>query len=195
MITYWFFRYLETERDYSSEAVFTTMAVAVLVLAGGYFVGGALGDSLFKRTPRGRVLVAMTGVLAGAVLLTVTLNVPAPNQTLFLVMLSVTALFIPLSSANVISTVFDVTLPEVRSTALAVQYFIEKAGGALAPVTAGLIAVRYSLHHAILWTCVVTWLLCGLFLAGVAYLVPRDIATLRRQMRERAEQEKARHPA
>jgi MFS family permease len=195
VITYWFFRYLETERGYSSEAVFTTMAVAVLVLAGGYFVGGALGDSFFKRTPRGRMLVAMTGVLTGAVLLPLTLNVPVQNQPLFLVLLSITALFIPLSSANVIATVFDVTLPEVRSTALAVQYFVERAGGALAPVTAGLIAVRYSLQDAILWTCVATWLLSGLFLAGVAYVVPHDIATLRRQLHERAEQERARHPA
>jgi hypothetical protein len=134
-------------------------------------------------------------VLTGAVLLPLTLNVAVENQTVFLVLLSITALFIPLSSANVIATVFDVTLPEVRSTALAVQYFIERAGGALAPVTAGLIAVRYSLQDAILWTCVVTWLLSGLFLAGVAYVVPRDIATLRSQLHERAEQERARHPA
>jgi len=192
VITYWFFRYLETERGYSSDSVFTTMAIAVLVVSAGYFVGGALGDFFFKRTPRGRVLVAMTGVLTGAILLAVTLNVPVENQTLFLVLLSLTALFIPLSSANVLSTVYDITLPEVRSTAVAVQYFIESGGAALAPWLAGLIAVRYSLKDAILWISISTWLLCALFFVGVAYLVPRDIATLRRQLRERAQQERAR---
>src|SRR5512136_851186 len=40
VISYWFFRYLETERHYSSDAVLMTMAVAVILLACGYFVGG-----------------------------------------------------------------------------------------------------------------------------------------------------------
>jgi len=191
VITYWFFRYLETERGYSSQAVFTTMAIAVLVLSSGYFVGGAMGDFLFKRTPRGRALVSMTAVLAGAILLAITMAVPVENQMLFLVLLSFTALVIPFASPNVVSTVYDITLPEVRSTAMAVQYFIESAGAALAPLMAGIIAVLYSLHDAILWICVSTWVLCAIFFAVVAYLVPRDIATLRSQLRERAEHERA----
>ncbi len=195
VITYWFFRYLETERGYESEAVFTTMAVAVVVLSVGYFVGGALGDLFFKRTPRGRVLVAMIGVFAGAILLVLTLSVPPENRSLFLILLSTDALFIPFASTNVLSTVYDVTLPEVRSTAVAIQYFIESAGAALAPWLAGLIAVRYSLGDAILWICISAWLLCGLFLIGVAYLAPADIAALRDQLRQRAEQERARHSA
>ncbi len=125
VITYWFFNYLETERGYDQNAVFKTMVIAVLVLAAGYPVGGALGDYFFKRTPRGRALVAMVGVLTGAVLLTLTLSVPNESQGLFMVMLACTALFIPFAAANVISTVYDVTLPEVRSSALSVQYLIE----------------------------------------------------------------------
>ena len=186
VITYWFFRYLETERGYSADAVLMTMVAAVLVLAVGYFVGGAVGDFLFKRTRRGRMLLAATAVLLGAALLYFTMNVPVENQSLFLVMLSLTALFIPFSSPNVISTVYDVTLPEVRSTAVAVQYFIESAGAATAPFLAGLIAVRSSLHDAILIVCGSTWVLCAVFLVVVAYLVPHDIATLRQAMRQRA---------
>jgi MFS transporter, Spinster family, sphingosine-1-phosphate transporter len=190
-ITYWFFRYLETERAYSETAVFSTMAVAVLVLAGGYFVGGAVGDWAFQRSPRGRVVVSMAAVFLGAVMLVITMAVPIQSQTQFMILLSITALFIPIAAPNVIATVYDVTLPEVRSTALAVQYFIEQGGTALAPLMAGVIAVRYSLHSAILWICVSTWLLCGLFFAGVAVLLPKDIATLRAQMSERAQQERA----
>ena len=190
VITYWFFRYLETERNYGPDAVLTTMVPVVLVLALGYFVGGAAGDFLFKRTPRGRLLVSMTAVLLGAVLLTITMNVPVEDQTLFLIMLMVTALFIPFAAPNVISTVYDVTLPEVRSTALAVQYFIESAGAALAPLLAGLIAVRSSLHNAILLICVSTWVVCSIFFAFAAYLVPRDVEALRQAMRERAERER-----
>ncbi len=191
VITYWFFRYLETERGYSSDAVLTTMVVAVAVLASGYFIGGAAGDFLFKRTLRGRLFVSTTAVLLGAVLIFIAMNVPVDNRGLFLVMLSITALFIPFAAPNVISTVYDVTLPEVRSTALAIQMFIESAGAALAPLLAGLIAVRSSLKDAILIICVSAWVLCFIFFAVTAYLVPRDINTLRGQMRRRAEQEMA----
>lgn len=195
VITYWFFRYLEAERHYSEDAVFVTMAPAVLVLALGYFVGGATGDFFFKRTPRGRLLVSMVAVLLGAILLMITLNISLQHQALFLVMLTLTALFIPFASPNVASTVYDITLPEVRSTALAVQYFIENAGAALAPWLAGLIAVQSSLHQAILLICISAWLLCSILLALAAYLVPRDIAALRQALRQRAEREREGGPS
>ncbi len=190
VITYWFFRYLETERGYDEGSVLLTMGVAVMVLASGYFIGGLAGDFFFKRTPRGRLLVSMAAVLLGAVLLSATMAVPKGNQTLFLVLLSATALFIPFASPNVVSTVYDITLPEVRSTALSIQYFIENGGAALAPLLAGIIAVRSSLHVAILVICVVAWLLGSVILGFAAYLVPRDIQTLREQMRQRAEHER-----
>jgi predicted MFS family arabinose efflux permease len=190
VITYWFIRYLQAERRYSDGAVQVTMMVAVLILAAGYFVGGAVGDLLFKRTPRGRLIVSTAAVLIGALLLPLTLSVPVDNQVLFLVMLGVNALFIPFAAANVISTVYDVTLPEVRSTAMAVQRFIESAGAALAPWLAGMIAVRSSLHNAILGICVSAWVLCAVFFVFAAYLVPHDIETLRSQLRQRAAQER-----
>lgn len=191
VIAYWFFNYLETERDYDQNAVFTTMVIAVLILAAGYPVGGALGDYFFKRTPRGRALVAMVGVLTGAVLLTLTLSVPNENQVLFMVMLGLTALFIPFASSNVIATVYDITLPEVRSSALSFQSLVESSGAALAPVMAGLIADQTSLKSAFLLICVSAWIVCGVCFALVAWLVPQDIRVLRRQMAERAAHERA----
>jgi MFS family permease len=187
VITYWFFRYLETERGYKPDAVLLTMAPAVLVLTSGYFIGGALGDFFFKRTPRGRLLVAMAGVLIGAILLTGTMSVPFANQNLFMGLLITTAIFIPFASANVIATIYDITVPEVRSSALAVQYFIENIGAALAPLLAGLVAKNASLHVAILGICVTAWLLGSILLAFTAYLIPPDILALRQQMRARAE--------
>ena len=190
VITFWFFRYLETERNYSSDAVLTTMVPAVLVLAAGYFVGGAIGDRLFKRTPRGRLIISTIGVVMGAVMLLITLAVPVENQGLFLILLMLTALFIPFASPNVIATVYDITLPEIRSTAMAVQSFVESIGAALAPLMAGMIAVGSSLQNAILLICISAWILCAIFFTAAAYLIPRDIETLRAQMRERAAQER-----
>lgn len=197
VITFWFFDYLASERGYEEGAILTTMAPAVLVLAAGYFIGGSLGDALFKRTPRGRLLVAMGAVMAGAILLTFTINVPVENRTLFFFLLCATALFIPFASPNMISSVYDITLPEVRSTALSVQYFIENAGAAAAPLLAGYIADQpgSSLQVAILAICVTAWIFGSIFLAFAAYLIPKDILTLRAQMADRAETEKARQAA
>ena len=44
----------------------------------------------------------------------------------------------PWASPNVISTVYDITLPEVRSTAVSIQYFIESLGAAFAPAIVGM---------------------------------------------------------
>jgi MFS family permease len=153
-------------------------------------LGGALGDYAFKRTPRGRALVAATGVLSGAVMLVFTLAVPNENQVLFAILLAGTAIFIPIAAPNVVATVYDVTLPEVRSSALAIQYFIESSGAALAPGIAGLIADQTSLKTAFLLICVSTWVLCGVFYALIAIYVPADVRALRQQMSQRAEQEK-----
>ncbi len=191
MITFWFFTYLERERGYSGTALLVTMGAAVIVLALGYPLGGAVGDFMFRRTPRGRLIVATCGVILGAILMGITLSIPIGNQTAFLALLALTALFIPFASPNVLSTVYDVTLPEVRSTAQAVQSFIEEGGSALAPLIAGIIADRSSLHDAILVICLSTWALCAFFFTFAARLVPHDIATLRTQMRDRAEHEKA----
>jgi predicted MFS family arabinose efflux permease len=187
VITTWFIYYLQTERVYTDDEVMLTMGPVILILAGGYVLGGILGDALFRRTPRGRLIICLGGVLAGTVLLWATMAVPADNRTLFFVLLAATALVVPFSSPNIASTVYDITPPEVRSTALAVESFIENIGSAAAPALAGIIASRYTTHASILGICTVAWILCTLFLGGAVAVIPRDIAALRRQMRERAE--------
>jgi MFS family permease len=58
VLIYWFFRYLETERGYSSGQATTSMLIAIVALSTGYFAGGTMGDALFRRLQRGRLLVA-----------------------------------------------------------------------------------------------------------------------------------------
>ena len=187
VLTYWAFRYLETERGYDTGQATVVMGLVVLVLAAGYFVGGSLGDMAFKRTRRGRVYVSTFGILMGAIFLFLAVRVPMDNPTLFMILLGITALFMPFASPNGAATVHDMVAPEMRSTALAVQYFIEQGGAALAPLAAGLIAVRSSLQTAILATCIGTWLLCALFYSFIARSLPQDMEHLRQLMRARGE--------
>ncbi|MEZ0395855.1 MAG: MFS transporter [Anaerolineales bacterium] len=195
VITVWFFTYLAEERLYDESSILFTMAPIILILASGYFVGGAAGDWLFKRTNKGRILVSSTGVIVGALFLFLAINTPIEARLTFFILMALTALFMPLSSPNVISTVFDVTPPEVRSTAQAVEYFIESSGAAFAPLLAGIIADASNLKTAILTICITAWVLCFVFYLGALFFIDGDIKTLRAQMAERAEREKAKQHA
>lgn len=186
VITYFFFAYLERERGYDANGILFTMAPVILILASGYFVGGAFGDAAFKRTNKGRIIVSSIGVLFGAVFLFLALNTPLDAKNQFFVFMCLTAIFMPLSSANVIATVYDVTAPEVRSTAQATEYFIENAGAAFAPILTGIIADAIDLKTAILLICTVAWGLCFFFYLGAIFTIDRDTKHLREQMAERA---------
>ena len=186
VITYFFFDYLAKERGYDEGSVLLTMGPVVLILASGYFVGGSLGDWAFKRTRKGRILVSSVGVIMGAVFLLLALNTPIEARGVFFVFMALTAIFMPLSSPNVISTVYDVIVPEVRSTAQSVEYFIENSGAAFAPVLAGIIADAFSMGTAIMWVSITAWVLCFFFYLGALFFVEGDIQSLRTQMAERA---------
>lgn len=192
-ITAFIFIYLAEERGYAESEILMTMAPAILVLASGYFFGGALGDFFFRRSQKGRVNVALFGVLIGAILLFITLKIPVGNKALFGIMLGVTALFIPISSPNVTSTVNDVALPEIRSTAMSIQYFIESSGAALSPLITGIIADalrRANNPHprgtAILIICISAWMLCAVFYYITSHFITNDINSLREEMKQRA---------
>jgi MFS family permease len=155
-------------------------------MAFGYYLGGALGDYFFKLTKKSRILVSSAGVILGAIFLATAMLSPIEARTQFFVFMSLTALFMPLSSANVIATVYDVTVPEVRSTAQAIEYFVENIGAAFAPILTGIVADAMSLQTSILSISLIAWALCFIFYLGALFTVDHDIHSLRAQMEERA---------
>jgi MFS family permease len=150
-----------------------------------------LGDWLFKRTNKGRIIVSSIGVLLGAFFIYQAITTPVDQRTTFFVWMILTAIFMPFSSPNVIATVYDITVPEVRSTAQAVEYFIENLGAAFAPILAGSLSLVYGKGNAILWICVVAWGLCFLLYLGALLTIDQDIHGLRTQMAERAAKQRA----
>ena len=188
VITYFFFGYLMTERGYDNNSVLFTMAPVILILAAGYFIGGSIGDALFKRTNKGRILISSFGVLMGALFLYLAITTPVENRTQFFILMCLTAVFMPLSSANVIATVYDVTVPEVRSTAQAVEYFVENTGAAFAPAVTGILASSaLGLPNTIIVLCVSAWLLCFVLYLGALFTIDKDAHDLRTQLAQRAE--------
>lgn len=186
VITYWIFDYLKSERGYDDTQTLLTMVPAVLILAAGYPLGGILGDRLFKKTPKGRVIVGAAGVAIGAILMWITMRIPVGDTLTFGILLAVTALFIPFASPNVLSSFYDVTEPEIRATTNAAQNFVEFGGSAAAPLLAGVIADRSSLGYAILLICTVSWAICFAFFIFAGRYIPKDIADLKKKLAARA---------
>ena len=186
VIVYFFFGYLMLERGYDNDSVLFTMAPVILILAGGYFVGGSLGDTLFKRTKKGRIIISSIGVLLGAIFLYFAMTTPIEARTQFFTFMCLTAIFMPLSSANVIATVYDITVPEVRSTAQATEYFVENTGAAFAPAITGILAEAIGLSNTILILCLSAWAVCFILYTGALFFIDSDINTLRSQMAARA---------
>src|SRR6266545_1648577 len=186
VIIYFIFGYLITERGYDNESVLFTMAPVILILSGGYFIGGWAGDLLFKRSNKGRIIISSIGVLLGAIFFYSAVTTPVEARTQFFVLFCLAAIFAPLSAANVIATVYDITVPEVRSSAQAVEYFVENTGAAFAPILTGIIADAINIQIAILLIPTVAWLLCFFFYLGALFTIDHDTHTLRNQMAERA---------
>lgn len=187
IFSFWFFTYLERERGMNNDSILPIMAISVLAMALGAFVGGWLGDFLFKRTKRGRLIISTTGVLSGSLMMFFTINTPLDNGGLFNILLPLTAFFVLFSGPNIVSTIYDITVPEVRSTALSIQYFIEQFGAASAPLLVGFLADRSTLTNGILIVALTTWALCGVFLLIALLVIPKDISDMRNQLKDRAE--------
>jgi MFS transporter, Spinster family, sphingosine-1-phosphate transporter len=182
----WYFRYLETERALDPGQVMMVVGVFGLLVAGGGVVAGILGDFLFRKTPRGRMFVAFGGILMLLIFFTSALRVPVGNFILFFVLQSIGAIFWSFEWPNAVSTVQDITEPEIRSTAHGIIGVADTFGSTLAPLVAGLIAVGSSLQNAMLWITSIGWLV-GLVLIGIiTWLVPRDVKRLREMMAARA---------
>ncbi len=192
VITYYIFGYLgNSGRGFSDTEILLTMVPAVLIMAAGYPLGGVIGDRLFKKTPKGRVIVGAAGVSLGAVLLYAAIKVPYGDKLAFGILLALASLFIPFASPNVISSFYDVTEPEIRATTNAAQNFIEIGGSFAAPLIAGVIADRTSLENAILIVCVGAWAICFIFFLFAGRFIPKDIAALKAELTGRADALKA----
>ena len=186
VITYYIFGYLGTERGYDDTTTLMIMAPAILLMAVGYPAGGWLGDKIFKKFKGGRLVASEIGVVLGMVGLFLALNTPNDQVLLFGILMCLTAFFMPFASPNIISTMYDVTLPEVRSSAQSVESLIETGGAWAAPILAGLLADATTVGFSIKLICTSAWALCVVFLLAAIFFIPKDIASLHKQLEARA---------
>jgi len=185
VITFWSFRYLEVERNYGPDLISSTMIPAVLMIGAGYFLGGVFGDLAYKKIKTGRLIVSVAGIVLGAIFLTITLALPVENVFAFRILLSITCFFIPLASPNIATSVYDVVLPEVRSSATSIQYFLGNIGSAFAPLLAGAISEISSLHTALLTISLSAWLITAIILGIGIFHFPKDMEKMHSILEDR----------
>lgn len=186
VITFWSFRYLEVERNYTPETISSIMVPAVLMIGAGYFLGGVFGDLAYKKYKTGRLIVSVAGIILGAIFLTITLAMPLEKVFAFRILLSITCFFIPLASPNIATSVYDVVLPEVRSSATSIQYFLGNLGSAFAPLLAGAISEISSLHTALLTISLSAWLITAAILGIGIFYFRNDMEKMHSILKDRA---------
>jgi MFS family permease len=158
-----------------------TVFVQLASMAGAP-VGGWLADAWRRRTPRGRLLVQMIGVLGGAPF--VVLCGLTPSVGMVILALTFWGFFKGLYDANIFASVFDVVRPEARGTAAGFMNAVGwLAGGGSAPVVIGIIAERESLSLAIALASTVYVAAAVLLLMGILFFVKRDVAKMQEEIR------------
>jgi len=99
---------------------------------------------------------------------------------------AVTAFILPMVGPNVSAAVTDVIEPEARSSGDALVRVFEYGGSSTAPLISGYLANAFGLGMGILYVSFTT-LACGVLFTVLAFVMPKDILNLRKEMSERAE--------
>lgn len=184
----WYFRYLETEGGLTPANTTMVMGLFAIVVAVGTFTAGALGDWAFKRTPRGRILVATGGILMLIVFFGGALRVsPAENFGLFFTLQTIGAFFWSFAWPNAVSTIQDIVEPEIRSTAHSVMGIAETLGSTLAPLAAGVLAVGATLQSSLVTITTIGWGAGIILMVVVMIFLPREVRALRERMAARVQ--------
>ncbi|HRN28624.1 MAG TPA: MFS transporter [Terrimesophilobacter sp.] len=183
----WSIRYFEVERQFDNPQIYSLAGALVLVGILGFLVAGWLGDRLFQRYLRGRLLLGACGVGLAAITMTSAFLTPTDDIVMFSVLWASASFFYGFSQPTVTPTIQDVTEPEVRSTAHAMVGIAEQAGSALAPLLVGVIAIGSSLGFGLTVVSGIGFGLSCLLLLTASFVVARDVRALRETLAARAD--------
>lgn len=151
----------------------------------GTLLGGWLADSMQRRRPEGRLIVATFAFLAGAPLTLLALSIH--NLTWFIVVFILAIICLSLCLGPLNAIIQDIIVPDIRATAIGVVLLLAHLlGDAASPSIVGAIADSYkSLGFALLITAPTC-----LFVAGIICLlglrtVARDMQAMETQLARR----------
>ncbi|MBN1483873.1 MAG: MFS transporter [Chloroflexia bacterium] len=154
-------------------------------------LGGILGDWADRLSPRyGRTVIGQVSVLFAIPLSWIMLTQTQDwSFGAFLALCFGTAVLISWTGRGSKEPMMQNAVPpELRSSAYAVNDFLERGFAALVSVLAGGLAgsTAAEFTRAMLWTIPVPWLVCFILYSGFYWAYPRDAARLRALLASRA---------
>ncbi|MEM3712431.1 MAG: MFS transporter [Thermoproteota archaeon] len=185
ILSYWLFTYMTDVRNFDPEAQLLVMLAALIAMVIGNILAGIIGDWVFRRNRKGRVIFAALTVIIGLVFFDMAF-LTKRGLELFLILGALTALFMPMAGPCVSSSVQDVALPEIRGSAMAMLLFFYNVGSAFAPLLTGYIADLIGLEWGIVTIVNITWSICIFLLSAAALFISSDIEWKKKVLEERA---------
>ncbi|GER92037.1 MFS transporter [Dictyobacter vulcani] len=158
------------------------------VLAGGSLIGtligGWLSDYLQRRMPQGRMLVTTIAFLSGAPLTWLALSMH--QLPAFITVFSIAIICLSLSLGPIQAIIQDITLPEIRSTAVGLALLLgHLLGDAASPLIVGIISdSTHSLGFALQVTGPTCLLLAGLICLIGIKTVPKDMERMHKHLNQ-----------
>ncbi len=189
IIQKYFINFLETTFDLPYLELFFMMAPTFLAAALGYLIGGWFGDLWFAHNKRGRIFVSLIGVVFSSLCFVPIFYFTPFEGQFFLVLMLLTAIFMAFLRPNIISTLFDVALPEVRSMAVAALMMGQFIGSTIVSLGMAPLIEKIGLRSSILWGIIGAWLICFILLVTALFIVPKDIEQLRKHIAYRSQLE------
>ncbi|MFW9873458.1 MAG: MFS transporter [Candidatus Thorarchaeota archaeon] len=184
----WAIFYLSSKIN-GSDAEFIATTIYILAGAGalpGSIIGGKLGDKFFKSGKvKGRVIVSLNGLIVGISLLIIFYIVPFYTETtlqivfswiFFLITGYLGFFFTAFSTGNQFAIYSEVSLPEVRSTANAMNGLIVNLGGIIGNlVISSMIENDESLLSFGIFLVLMIWLIGTFFWIITYFHYPKDL--------------------
>ena len=183
---FWMHRYLTYAWGLPELIINLSLLPAILTLAAGYLLGGFLGDLFFARWRTGRILVLMIGLVFPAVFFYFSMQTTGSLNTGFIALMAIMGLFTSFTWPNIIAAIFDVTLPEIRATAVGFMLMLQAFGLILSSNIVSFLQTRIELDQAIISVALSGWLISLPIAAALLISIPRGIEKLRRHMAYRS---------
>lgn len=152
----------------------------------GLPISGLLGDMLFKRMKRGRIVVSMAGVIFPALLLCLAFMVTDAQGNLFVLLMMLMGFFMSFTWPNIIASILDTALPELRASASSILLLFQSLGALLGPWLVSILQKGLGLGNAMLAVCLGAWGICLLLQFGLLIHIPKNIEELRQHMAYRS---------
>lgn len=163
--------------------------ISGVVLAGGSLIGTLLGgwlaDSLQRKRPEGRLIVATVAFLLGAPLTLIALSLQSLIPFIVVFFIAIVSLSLCLGPLNAVLQ--DIITPEIRATAIGIVLLLAHLlGDAASPSIVGAIADKSSLGFALIITAPVCLLISGIICLVGLRTVAKDMQIMQKQMARKA---------